>query len=74
MNKIASKIDNRNAKLKTKIGKLIMLINTENQISGVLSDICVLDLSRVRSGPTCVRQLSDWGARVIKIEAPEDTS
>ena len=52
-----------------------MLINSENgKKSGVLSDICVLDLSRVRSGPTCVRQLSDWGARVIKIEAPEDTS
>ena len=61
--------------MKTKIGKLIMLINSENgKKSGVLSDICVLDLSRVRSGPTCVRQLSDWGARVIKIEAPEDTS
>jgi crotonobetainyl-CoA:carnitine CoA-transferase CaiB-like acyl-CoA transferase len=24
------------------------------------------------SGPTAVRQLSDWGANVIKIEAPTD--
>jgi formyl-CoA transferase len=32
----------------------------------------VLDLTRIRSGPTAVRQLSDWGANVIKIEAPTD--
>ena len=36
-----------------------------------LSRFTVLDLTRVRSGPTCVRQLADWGATVIKIELPE---
>ncbi len=39
--------------------------------STALSRFTVLDLSRVRAGPTCVRQLADWGANVIKIEAPE---
>jgi crotonobetainyl-CoA:carnitine CoA-transferase CaiB-like acyl-CoA transferase len=38
--------------------------------SDVLSPYTVLDLTRVRSGPTCVRQLGDWGANVIKIEMP----
>ena len=42
--------------------------------SNALSDYMVLDLTRVRSGPTCVRQLADWGADVIKIEAPNDKS
>jgi crotonobetainyl-CoA:carnitine CoA-transferase CaiB-like acyl-CoA transferase len=35
-----------------------------------LSRFTILDLTRVRSGPTAVRQLADWGANVIKIEAP----
>lgn len=39
--------------------------------SAVLENIRVLDLTRVRSGPTAVRQLADWGADVIRIEQPE---
>jgi formyl-CoA transferase len=35
-----------------------------------LSRFKVLDLTRVRAGPTAVRQLADWGADVVKIEAP----
>jgi len=39
--------------------------------STALARFTVLDLTRVRSGPTAVRQLADWGANVIKIEPPE---
>jgi crotonobetainyl-CoA:carnitine CoA-transferase CaiB-like acyl-CoA transferase len=36
-----------------------------------LGRFTVLDLTRVRAGPTCVRQLADWGANVLKVELPE---
>src|SRR5437868_14487287 len=42
--------------------------------STALSRFTVLDLTRVRAGPTCVRQLADWGANCIKIEMPEHMS
>lgn len=37
-----------------------------------LAHIHVIDLTRARSGPTCVRQLADMGAQVIKVEQPDD--
>src|SRR6187401_2289307 len=40
--------------------------------SQALARFTVLDLSRVRSGPTCVRQLADWGANTIKVEMPAE--
>ena len=39
--------------------------------STALSRLCILDLSRVRAGPTCVKQFADFGADVIKIESPQ---
>jgi formyl-CoA transferase len=37
-----------------------------------LSRFKVIDLTRARSGPTAVRQLADWGADVLKVEAPDN--
>lgn len=40
------------------------------QGSSALANLRILDLTRVRSGPTCCRIFADFGADVIKIEAP----
>lgn len=43
---------------------------TRPQASSALAQYRILDLTRVRSGPTCCRVFADFGADVIKIEAP----
>ena len=40
--------------------------------SEALAGLVVLDLTHMRAGPVCVRQLADWGANVIKVDRPGD--
>jgi crotonobetainyl-CoA:carnitine CoA-transferase CaiB-like acyl-CoA transferase len=39
--------------------------------SAALARFRVIDLTQVRAGPTCCRQLADWGADVIQVQMPE---
>lgn len=42
--------------------------------AGPLDDLVVLDFTVARAGPTAVRYLADWGARVLRIESGDATS
>ncbi|NBS45454.1 MAG: CoA transferase [Betaproteobacteria bacterium] len=39
--------------------------------STALQRFRVIDLTQVRAGPTCCRQLADWGADVVQVQMPE---
>jgi len=39
--------------------------------SKALQRFRVIDLTQVRAGPTCCRQLADWGADVVQVQMPE---
>lgn len=41
-----------------------------SHVSPALANLRILDLTRVRAGPTCCRVFADFGADVIKVEAP----
>ena len=50
-----------------------MIGDTSKTANLPLSGLIVLDLTLARAGPTCVRHLADWGAEIIRVEAPVGT-
>src|SRR5215467_64557 len=49
-----------------------MMRGMSQNANGPLSPYTVLDLTRARSGPTCVRQLADLGASIIQVASREE--